>query len=756
MASNPKTRSNLALKALKAGASEAGLRRAQFMAKLAHVVTGPDGSFENWSESLPKLIGVDPARMPKSTREWLDILHPSDREMFRSMAINAGSTGEQTEPIEYRLRRADGALINVRQVMEPLKGHVDSKSKKHWFNTIQDITEQKHTENRMWRMNRVYAVLSGINNLIVRVRDRDDLFRESCRIAVETGGFKLAWIGIVERGTMKIAIVASAGVEANSLSAIKDRLSLGENEVRPNTMTARAIREKKAIVSEIRDDASPLFAKEHIALGITSIAILPLLVSDVVIGVLALYVNEIGLFDEEEMKLLMELAGDIGFAIDHIEKAERLNYLAYYDEITGLPNRALFLEHVSQSLHTLDGGKQLLALALVDIDRFRSINYTFGHQAGDELLKLVAQRIQLNEFGPVSIARVGGNCFGVAVRDPRDAGSVALALETLLRTCFGKPYQLRGSELRIAGKAGIALYPLDGEDAEALFRNAEAALTRAKGSAESLLFYAPEMNTRAAETLNLESKLRTALELDQFVLHFQPKVSLATGKLTGAEALIRWNDPQSGPVPPGHFIPILEETGLIYEVGRWALRKALEVNLRWRAAGLPAVRIAVNVSPLQLRHPGFVAQIEQVIGIHAQGAAGLELEITESLIMKDVKHNIASLQAIRALGVSIAVDDFDTGYSSLAHLSRLPIDTLKIDRAFVIDMTTGPTGLTLVSTIINLAHSLKLKVVAEGVETAEQSRLLLLLNCDEIQGYLFSKPVPEEIFVEKFLAPLSR
>jgi len=230
-------------------------------------------------------------------------------------------------------------------------------------------------------------------------------------------------------------------------------------------------------------------------------------------------------------------------------------------------------------------------------------------------------------------------------------------------------------------------------------------------------------------------------------------VNLVSGKMTGAEALIRWNDPRTGLVPPGRFIPILEETGLIYDVGRWALRQAIADYLRWRSAGLAAVRVAVNVSPLQLRHHGFIAEIKEAIGVDARAAAGLELEITESLIMEDVRHNSSSLHAIRDMGISIAIDDFGTGFSSLSYLSKLPVDTLKIDRSFVIEMTAEQEGLALVSTIISLAHSLKLKVVAEGVETKEQSRLLRLLNCDEMQGYLFSKPLPGEIFETRFLAP---
>jgi EAL domain-containing protein (putative c-di-GMP-specific phosphodiesterase class I) len=285
-----------------------------------------------------------------------------------------------------------------------------------------------------------------------------------------------------------------------------------------------------------------------------------------------------------------------------------------------------------------------------------------------------------------------------------------------------------------------------------LFKNAEAALKKAKVGGDRYLFYTQKMTEAVAARLTLETQLRQALDQGEFVLHYQPKVSLASGALTGAEALIRWNDPRTGLVPPGRFISILEETGLIYEVGRWALRTAIEDYLRWRRAGLPAVRIAVNVSPLQVRNRGFLAEVKQVIEMDVWAAAGLELEITESLIMEDVRGSIASLHAIRALGVTIAVDDFGTGFSSLSYLAKLPVDTLKIDSSFVIDLATGPEAVALVTTIINLAHSLKLKVVAEGVETEQQLHLLRELNCDEMQGYLFSKPVPREIFETKFLA----
>jgi EAL domain-containing protein (putative c-di-GMP-specific phosphodiesterase class I) len=324
-------------------------------------------------------------------------------------------------------------------------------------------------------------------------------------------------------------------------------------------------------------------------------------------------------------------------------------------------------------------------------------------------------------------------------------------LEKTIAAFLNHPFRLNDAVYRIAAKVGVVLFPDDGPDADTLFKNAEAAVKKAKVSGDRYLLYSQKMNETFAGSLGVENRLRQALDREEFVLHYQPKLDLASGKLTGAEALIRWNDPVTGLVPPARFIPILEETRLIHEVGRWALRKAIEDHQRWRRAGLPAVRIAVNVSPLQLRDRSFVAEIEQDISTTADAAAGLELEITESLIMEDVSHSIVSLLAIRAMGITIAIDDFGTGFSSLSYLAKLPVDTLKIDRSFVDDMLSAAGGLTLVSVIINLAHALKLNVVAEGVATDEQMRQLRLLHCDEVQGFLFGKPVPVEIFEKRYL-----
>jgi diguanylate cyclase (GGDEF)-like protein/PAS domain S-box-containing protein len=614
----------------------------------------------------------------------------------------------------------------------------------------EDITERRAAEARVAYLNRIYAMLSGINTLIVRARNRDELFSQSCRTAVETGGFCLALIVMVDPATTKLALIASEGKDAELLGKVTSILSSDTDA--PRTMLARAIREKKSFVSNHSPgDPLVLFGARYADAGMHSMAIVPLMVAGEVIGAFALYASESDFFREDEMALVTELAGDISFAVDYLEKAEKINYLAYYDVLTGLANRSLFLERVAQYLRSAVSGGHGVALFLIDLERFKNINDSLGRQAGDALLRQVAQWLTLNIGDANLLARVGADHFALVLPEVRPDGDVARLLERSMEVFQAHPFRLNDAVFRIAAKVGVAVFPGDGVDAETLFKNAEAALKNAKASGARHLFYTRNMNSLVAGKLTLENQLRQALDNGEFVLYYQPKVNLVSGKVTSAEALIRWNDPRNGLVPPGRFIPILEETGLIHQVGRWAMRTAIEDYLRWRTAGLAAVRIAVNVSPLQLRNPDFIEEIRNKIGVDTHAAAGLELEITESLIMEDVKHNIASLRAVRAMGVSIAIDDFGTGFSSLSYLSKLPVDTLKIDRFFVTDMTASPEGLALVSTIINLAHSLKLKVVAEGVETEEQSRLLRLLDCDEMQGFFFSAALPCALFETRYL-----
>jgi diguanylate cyclase (GGDEF)-like protein/PAS domain S-box-containing protein len=684
-------------------------------------------------------------------RDWFELFIPPERgEMKAAFAdLLANSPDVWHHENEIVSRSGDRRLIRWNNsVLRSVAGDVIGTA-----SIGEDITEQKRSELKIRRLNRVYAVLSGINSLIVRVQDRDLLFKEACEVAIEHGRFKMAWIGVVDRSAQKIVPIASAGAEPEFVALIKDSFSLREDVPIDGTdHTARAVREKRAIVlNEIEGDTTVFLTKDRIERGIFSMAILPLMVSNEALGVLALYADESEFFDEKELKLLTELASNIALATDHIDKRQRLDYLFYYDVLTGLANRSLFLERVGQYVRSATGTGHTLALFLIDLERFKNINDTLGQAAGDVLLKQVAGWLTLNVGDANLLARVGADRFAVVVTEVSKEGDVARLLDKMIQAFLEHPFQVNDTAFRIAAKVGVALFPDDGVDADTLFKKAEAALKKAKMNGERYLFYTQKMTEAVAIRLTLENQLRQALDKGQFVLHYQPKINLASGQLAGVEALIRWNDPRTGLVPPGRFIPILEETGLIHDVGRWALRTAIDDYLRWNSAGAANVRIAVNVSSVQLRNRGFIGEIRRAVAIDPRAASGLELEITESLIMEDVKRGVEILQAIRLMGVRIAIDDFGTGFSSLSYLAKLPVDTLKIDRSFVMDLVDGPEGLALVSTIITLAHSLKLKVVAEGVETEEQSRLLRLLNCDEFQGHLFSKPVPREIFETRFL-----
>jgi diguanylate cyclase (GGDEF)-like protein/PAS domain S-box-containing protein len=651
---------------------------------------------------------------------------------------------------EAVLRSRRGRELSVSQV---ILAHKSSDGKLEFLSTImRDITERKRSERRIRRLNRVYAMLSGIGSLIVRARNRDELFTESCRIAVEKGAFKAAWIGMIDPQTQDAKLVAWYGGEAGRVNKLEVTARAGKPE--SDAPASRALRTSKAVIcNNIATEPSLASVREDLlSRGYKSLGCFPLTTSGQPEAVLVLYAGESNAFDDVEMRLLLELADDITFALDHIRKAERINYLAYYDELTGLANRTLFHERLAQAVTNAVEHGYKLGLVLLDVERFKAINDTLGGQAGDALLRELGTRISSAMLTNNRLARIGADHFAVFVPELRNEEELARRVEQQLTEIFGPPFQMGDTTLGMSAKAGIAMFPADGMDVDTLFKNAEAALKDAKTGGDRYLFYTPSMNARVASKLSLENQLRQALDKGEFVLHYQPTVNLASGAVTGAEALIRWNNPRTGKmVAPNDFIPILEESGMIHEVGRWAKRKAVSDYLRWRAAGLPVVRTSVNVSPLQLRNRDFVADIAHTVGIDTHAATGLELEITEGVLMKDINHSIASLKAIRAMGVTIAIDDFGTGFSSLSYLAKLPVDKLKIDRSFVINMTTGQEGLALVSTIVRLAHALKLTVVAEGVETEEQLHVLRLLECDEMQGYLFSKPVPGDIFEARFL-----
>lgn len=603
----------------------------------------------------------------------------------------------------------------------------------------EEVEEHKQARERVQQLNRFYALLSGINSLIVRVTTREELCREACRLATQEGNFQLAWIGLRSGTDPRLVPGACAG-DCADLPRFSQGAAAG-NPDRSDIVSVALDTRTVVVCNDLSDKTMSIPCRaDLLGHGYRGLAVLPLVVLDSSVGCLMLVTANPGLFDEQEMRLLAELAGDIAFALDHIGKAERLDYLAYYDALTGLANRKLFEDRLAQHVLHAQRRSTGAAVVILDIERLDSVNDTLGRHVGDQLLRQAAERFVRCVGSAKDVGRLGSDHLGAMVEDLQTDGSAIRSVEGWYREWSSAPFLVEGHEISLTAKFGIALFPGDGADAETLLRNAEAALKKAKGSAERHAFFTQHLSRARTEWLALEGKLRRALPNEEFVLHYQPKVDLETRRLKGVEALIRWQSPELGLVAPGKFVPILEETGLIAEVGQWVIRQANADRTRWLERRLPAPRVAVNVSTVQLSREDFVRSTAQALRL-AGGDAGIDIEVTESLLMSDVEANIAKLTRIRELGVSIAIDDFGTGYSSLGYLAKLPVETLKIDRSFILAMLDDPTAMTLVSTIISLAHALKLEVVAEGVESEEQAKLLRLLRCEQMQGYLVSKPL---------------
>lgn len=695
-----------------------------------------------WSENVGAVFGYSPDELEPGPDSWTRRIHPEDTDRVISEFDAIINDPEILFwSAEYRFRRRDGSYAEVFD-----RGHVvrDAAGRAtRMIGAVQDITDRKQAEDRIRRQNRVYAVLSSINTLIVRTRDRKTLLDEACRIIAEQGGFGMVWIGFLDRATGDVRPAAWAGFGVDD--SWGPVLSSARDDDQGQGVTGRAIRSgQPQIVNDMSADTRSVSRRRSTALarGFRSVIALPLIVDGEIVGNLSLYARETGFFDDEEVRLLTGLAGDISFALQYLAKEEKANYLAYYDLVTGLPNRTLFMEHLNHAMHAAGSSPGKLVLVIGDIQRFRAINETLGHAAGDEVLKQVTSLLRNMIRNPENLARISADCFATFLPGVRELSEVAHRIENLATAALHTSVTVAGRELTIAFTIGAAVFPGDGADAGTLFRNAEAALHAAKSAGQRYMFYAPEMNARVAESLHLENRLRRALDLGQFVLHYQPKFEVNTRKINGLEALIRWQDPELGLVPPSEFIPLMEETGLILDVGEWALRRAIEDYRGWSARGLRPPRIAVNVSPIQLRQRDFVDTVMHAVSGFADGDVALDLEITESVIMENMAEMMHKLRSVHALGLRIAMDDFGTGYSSLSCIAQLPINTLKVDRSFVIEMARSDYHRNIVTMIIQLAHALRLDVVAEGVDAEEQLRILEQLGCDGMQGYLLSKPLP--------------
>ncbi len=603
-------------------------------------------------------------------------------------------------------------------------------------------TEQ--AKERIEKVNRIYLMLRKINQLIIRIEDKDTLFWGACRVLVKDGGFKLAWIGILDEVKGIFVPEASYGeVEfLNGFTMTEKDLILGKE---PMTV---AMREGSLVISYTEGEIPKMWSNRLSKFGFKTEVVCPIKVSNRVIGSLNVYSDKSLKFDQEEIKLLEQIGSDISFALENIERKRDLERALLYDHLTGLPNRTHFLVELGEKLEVTRRRKEVLALLLLDIDNFTSMNDAFGYTGGDSILKEVGARLkQVVKTGFIS--RVGADEFSIILWDIRSEDEIANFI-LQLSLSLSKTFFIDGKEVYLTFSFGISLYPKDAKDVSELTKCAELALLSAKSSGFGLFkFYSQDIDRKTKEMIDLETKLRKALERDEFTLFYQPVISLYDRKVIGAESLLRWYESKSGFIPAKDFVPILEASGMIKDVGHLVLENVCKQIKFWESKGFD-IKVSCNVSIVELTDNNFTKSILDVVRKSKIDPKHLLLEITETLFMVDPEQNMEKLKRVRDEGIQISIDDFGKGYSSMTYLKKLPASSLKIDISFIKGLPDSREDAEIVKTIIQMAKTLSLKTVAEGVEKKEQLVLLTGLGCDKVQGFYFKKPIPPRSF-EDFL-----
>jgi diguanylate cyclase (GGDEF)-like protein len=609
--------------------------------------------------------------------------------------------------------------------------------------------ERRIEQARIARLDRVLRMLSGINALMVRVRDRKDLLNETCRLAVSVGGYAAALIYLKSQPAQALQVQAVSGSDGIRVDLLRDAfLELNQSETGLLEQTVKTNRE--FVCNSIATlKGHRLLASVLEPAQLRSMVLLPVVRDGTAIGALVLVARDADVMVVEELQMLREVSGNLSFALQYHHKDTTVRFLSYYDSHTGLAKRSLFCERLAKLLEQGASRRSRFAMAIIDIAGLSLINDSAGRRTGDLLLQQVGERLKKHFRDYERLGHFGGGTFAVVVDiTGRTREDVIAARREHGAALFGEPYSIEERVVPVGVRSGFAIYPDHGGDAASLVQNAETALATAKASGDREIQYSRERQTQMLDRLAREQRLRLALQHDQFELHYQPKVNVVSRRIEGVEALLRWRDPQNGLVSPGSFLPLLESTGLIVDVGAWVVRRAALDCQHWLSAGLPPIRIAVNISPSQLALADFV---EMFLNIQAActkaGAGGLDIEITEGTLQEELAPEVAKLKMLRSAGVKIAIDDFGTGYSSLSRLAKLPIDTLKIDQSFIREVPDDYAGRMLVKTIVSLARTFRLTTVAEGVEAQEQLDFLWQAGCDQSQGYLHSHPLPRDEFM---------
>jgi diguanylate cyclase (GGDEF)-like protein/PAS domain S-box-containing protein len=706
------------------------------------VYIAQDGRFRFVNPKMAEMFAYSQKEMISSISVY-DLVSEHDRFTVEEN-IRKRLTGESKEVhYERQARRKDGSLFDVEVYGSLMK--IDGEPAT--IGIMLDISERK-------RLDLALRVLSACNQALVRASDEAALLHEVCRSIHEISGYPFVWVGYVEEGAgKKVYPAALAEAHKGALMAAINHVSWDDSQTGRGA-TGTAIRRGNVVV--VRDiQTSSLHAPWRefmVSHAIVSAMSLPLKTGDKILGALTVYSHEQDTFRPDEVQVAEELADNLAYGIMALraEKARRkyaqqLEYHAGHDILTGLPNRALLQDRLSQAIAYAARYCYPIWVLFIDLDRFKFVNDSLGHNAGDTVLNAIATRLQFAVRETDTVARMGGDEFLVVLPE-RDDECLTTAVVQRIMDAVAKPLKVDGHEFVLGCSIGVAAYPNDGNDPETLIRNADIAMYRAKETGRNnFQFYTATMNERLLERLRIEGDLRNAIERQEFVLHYQPQVDLSSGRTIGAEVLIRWQHPTLGMVMPLRFISLAEETGMIVQIGSWVLRTACAQAKTWHDAGFGDLRIAVNLSARQFMQHDLVQSIANILAETGLPADCLELELTESLVMTDIDRAIEILVSLKALGVHLSLDDFGTGYSSLSYLKRLPFDSLKIDQSFVRDITKEHDGEAIVASIISLAHNLKRHVIAEGVETRDQLNYLLRYGCNHMQGYYFSRPLPAEM-----------
>jgi diguanylate cyclase (GGDEF)-like protein len=689
-------------------------------------------------------ISDDVPNDPRS-RPWLPLVKASGLTACGVFPLFAGA---RTVGVIYFF--FGSGVSQLDEEMSKLMGRI-SENISFGLEVFEREANRRLAEEQKGRLTRMFAALGAANEAIIRAKTREELCDLVCKAAVLGETAMRNHISFVEPGGAFLRVVAVGGPGEDS--ALGLQTPLGSSKAESQSLSEIAFKSARPSVSNdyMADPRLTRFRGRLQELGMRSAVAFPLIKGGNVFGVLIVHSTELGTFTPELIDLLQRLADNVSFALanfDHAEEKARadqqIEYLATHDSLTDLPNRVMFNQLMHFAIEAARRHDRRFAVLFIDLDRFKIINDSLGHEAGDSLLVEIANRLRSSLRACDVVARLGGDEFVVILEETADSNDIEDVARNLL-SVLAQPLLLSGHECHATASIGIAMYPADGTDVQTLTRNADMAMYLAKEDGKNgFRFFSKEIKTQSIERLTLETALRRALERDQFALHYQPKVDMATRQITGVEALLRWTHPDLGVLPPMQFIPLAEETGLIVPIGRWVLQEACAQNAAWQGHGLRPISMAVNLSPRQFADEHLLRDIDEALGTSGMSPALLQLEVTESMVMQNVSRAIKVLKAIQHRGIRLAIDDFGTGYSSMSLMKQFPIDTIKIDRSFVRDLAEDSEDQAITEAIIRMGKALGMMVIAEGVETTEQETFLRDHACDEMQGFLFSKPVPPQ------------